>query len=415
MKHIIPVSRMDPVLVSNGMEKVLPYHLTSDFTIVAKHDGVVEKVDEKNKLMVVKYTWKENGKPMTDYQVINLNDQISKNGAGGFFITNTLKPYVTKGQKFKANEVIAANKNFFNKYSDGVKFNIGTLCKVACMSGYNTFEDSTIVTTRLSHKMASDITMEKHLLLGKNANILRMVKKGDKINVNDIIIEYDQSNDEEAINKLLANVSEDLKQDITSMSKGQIVSKYTGFISDIKIYCVSELEELSPSLKKIVSAYWADIKAKKKVLNEYKITDPSMTGNLYSYEDKPIKPLNGKVKGFTMEDGVLILIYITYHNPFSIGDKLVNFAALKGVCTEIIPLGQEFYSEFRPKEEISSFFPPGGMLARMVPSVLPTMFSNKLVIELKRKLGDIYLGEYDYTKDFDGHIDGVPDRPINHN
>ena len=408
-KHIIPVAKMDSVLMSNGFEKTLPYHLTSDFTIVAKHDGVVEKIDEKNNLMVVKYKWKENGKDKTQYQLVNLSDQVSKNGAGGFFVTNTLKPYFTKGQKFKAKQVIAANKNFFNNYNDGVKFNIGTLCKVACMSGYNTFEDSTIITTRLSHKMASDITMEKHLILGKNANVLKMVKKGDKIDVNDVLIEFDQSNEEEGINKLLANITDDLKDEISSLSKGKIVSKYSGYISDVKIYCVSELEELSPSLNKLVSDYWKDVKDKKKYISQYNIEDPSLTGNLYTYDDKPIKPLNGKVKGFDIEDGVLIFIYITYHNPFSIGDKLVNFSALKGVCTEIIPLGDEFYSEFRPKEEISSFFPPGGTLARMVPSSLVTMFGNKVIIELKRKLGDMYLGHYDYSQDFDGHIDGVPD------
>lgn len=409
-KHIVPVAKMDPVLMSNGLEKALPYHLTSDFTIVAEHDGVVEKIDEKTNMMVIKYTWKENGKVQTSNQLINLADQVSKNGAGGFFITTTLKPYFKPGQKFKAKDVIAANKNFFDKYSDGVKFNIGTLCKVACMSGYNTFEDSTVVTTRLSHKMASDITMEKHLLLGKNANILNIVHKGDKVNVNDVLIEYDQSNDEEAINKLLANVSEDLKDEVSSLSKGKIVSKYTGYISDVKIYSASELNELSPSLQKLVSEYWKGIKEKKKLISQYKIEDPAKTGNLYMYEDGPIKPLNGKIKGYDIEDGILIFIYITYHNPFSIGDKLVNFSALKGVCTEILPLGSEFYSEFRPNEEISAYFPAGGMLKRMVPSVVPTMFGNKVLIELKRKLGEMYLGNYDYSQDFDGHIDGVPDK-----
>lgn len=38
----------------------------------------------------------------------------------------------------------------------------------------------------------------------------------------------------------------------------------------------------------------------------------------------------------------------------------------------------------------------------MVPSALIAMFSNKVLIELKRKLADIYLGKdkYDYSKDF---------------
>lgn len=38
------------------------------------------------------------------------------------------------------------------------------------------------------------------------------------------------------------------------------------------------------------------------------------------------------------------------------------------------------------------------------------MFGNKLLIELKRTLGEMYLGKYDYSQDLDGHIDHVPDK-----
>jgi len=411
MKAIIPVKQMDPVLISNGFEKVFPYHLTSDFSIVAEYDGKVLSYDEQTGLMAIEYNWKEGKETRTKNAVINLSSQISKNGGGGFFLSTKLKAYFKPGQSFKAKDVLAADDKFFNNYADGVKFNIGTLCKVACMSAYNTYEDSTVISTRLSNKMSSRITMEKHLVLGPNANILKMPKPGDAISVNDSIIEYEQSNDDEAINKMLANIDDELKERITSLSRGVIRSKYTGVIEDIKVYSVSDLDELSPSLRKVVSGYWKKVKSMKDVINKLNITDPANTGNIYMMEDKPIKPVNGKVKGYDMEEGVLILIYITYVNPFSIGDKMINFAALKGVTSEIWELGKEPYSEFRPDEEISAFFPPIGLMTRKTPSVLPTMFGNKLIIELKRKLGDMYLGKYDYTQDFDYHIDGVPDRP----
>ena len=411
-KAEIPVYRMDPVLISNGSEKVVPYRLSSDFSIIAKYDGVVKEMDTENNLMVVEYQYKENGKSTTRCEVINLNPQITKNGGGGFFLANTLQPYVKPGQRFKAKDVLAANSKFFNKYSDGVKYNLGTLCKVACMSAYNTFEDSTVVSTRLSNKMASEITMEKHLILSRHANVLSFPKVGQVIEVNQPIIEYEQSSNEEAIGKLLSNLNDELKEKVSSLSKGVLRSKYTGVISDIKIYSVSELEELSPSLQAIVSAYWEDVRKKKSVLTKYNIQDPSESGNLFKMEDKPVKPAaNGKVKGFDMDEGVLIFFYITYHNPFSVGDKLINYSSLKGVTSEIVELGKEPFSEFRPDEEISSFFPPAGLIARKVPSVLPIMFGNKVLVELKRKLGDIYYdGKYDYTKDFDGHIDNVPDK-----
>ena len=203
---------MDPVLVSNGFEKIFPYHLSSDFSIVAEHDGKVLSYDENTGLMAIQYTWKEGKTTQTKNAVINLSSQISKNGGGGFFLSTKLKAYFKPGQKFKAKDVLAADDKFFDKYSDGVKFNIGTLCKVACISAYNTFEDSTVISTRLSHKMSSKITMEKHLVLGPNANVLKMPKIGDPISVNDSIIEYEQSNDDEAINKMLANIDDELKE-----------------------------------------------------------------------------------------------------------------------------------------------------------------------------------------------------------
>ena len=406
-RHLIPVKHMDPVLVSNGTEKVLPYHLSDDFSIVAEHDGKVVSYDEKTNLMVIEYTWKEGKETKKANKVINLNPQISKNGGGGFYLANTLKPYIKVGQKFSANDVLAADSKYFGNYADGVKFNLGTLCKVACMSDYNTFEDSTVISERLSKKMTSEIIIPKDVRLGKNANLIKIVKPGDKVSVNDELIVFEQSNKDESINRLLANIGEDLKEEVSELNKNVIKSKYTGYIADVKIYSVTPLEELSPSLQKVVGEYWKKIRDKKNILKKYDITKADDTGNIFMDTDEPIVPINGKVKGFNIEDGVLILIYIAYQNKFGVGDKLINYSALKGVCTEIWKEGKEPYSDYRPAEEISSFFPSAGVMARMVPSALIAMFCNKLLIELKRRLADIYLGEgkYDYTQDFDYDVD----------
>lgn len=69
------------------------------------------------------------------------------------------------------------------------------------------------------------------------------------------------------------------------------------------------------------------------------------------------------------------------------------FTALKSIIGEVIPENQEPYSEFRPEEEISSLIAPGAVLARMTPSILLTMFGNKVLVELKRKLYEIYTGK----------------------
>lgn len=66
------------------------------------------------------------------------------------------------------------------------------------------------------------------------------------------------------------------------------------------------------------------------------------------------------------------------------------FSALKSIVGEIVDEGYEPYSEYRPDEEVSTFLGPSAVLGRMTPSIIFTMFTNKVLIELKRHLEEIY-------------------------
>ena len=84
------------------------------------------------------------------------------------------------------------------------------------------------------------------------------------------------------------------------------------------------------------------------------------------------------------------LFYIKHSEPLEIGSKLANFTALKNTVDEIIPEGYEPWSEFHPEEEISTIIASNSILKRMTPSIIITLFGNKVLIELKRKLQEIY-------------------------
>lgn len=70
--------------------------------------------------------------------------------------------------------------------------------------------------------------------------------------------------------------------------------------------------------------------------------------------------------------------------------KLTFFSALKSVICRVVPEGQEPYTMYRPNEEVSAFLSPISVLARMTGSVLINMSVNKVLIELKRKVKEIY-------------------------
>lgn len=400
-KHIIPIDKSAPVLISNGSEQAIHYHLSDDFSVDAKYNGKVVELDEAAGIMVVQYTdpkgilHEDGGTTTSIYKAIDISPRVVKNGAGGFFLSNQLQPHFKQGQTFKKNDILASDKKFFsNSRLDGIRFNIGSIQKVACMSSYSTYEDSTFITKKLSEDMAADIIMQRPVVLGKNATIDYVVKPGDTVQVGDDLLRFELSFEEDSLNKFLSSIGEELKEEIKSLGKTPIKSKYSGVIEDIKVYSTVDIEELSPSLQKLVKSYHDRINKKKRIVEKYDKSKSSMkAGILFTEPTSKVETKDGKVKGTEVGEGVLIEIYIKYRDVMGVGDKLTFFTALKSIIGEVIEEGYEPYSEFRPEEEVSSFIAPGAVLARMTPSILQTMFGYKVLIELKRSLQEIYTGK----------------------
>lgn len=386
-KHIIPIEKSSPVLISNGAEQIIHYHLSDDFSVVAKQDGVVKEINDDTGNVIVQY--KDN-----THQAFNIKPRIVKNGAGGFYLSNQLVTKYKVGEKFKQNDVIAYDKKFFTPSdTSGVRFNIGSLQKVAVMGGYATYEDSTFITEKMSQDMAADIVMQKSVVIGKNSNIDHIVKVGDSIKVGDELLRFEQSFDDESLNSFLSNVGEELQEEILSLGKTPIKSKYSGTIEDIKIYSTVDLDDMSPSLRKVVSAHYNKIDKSRKQLDKYDNSQGAYKlGVMVNEPTEKIETANGKIKGSEVGEGVLIEIYIKYRDTLGVGDKIAFFTALKSIIGEVIPEGLEPYALSRPEEEISSVIAPGAILARMTPSILLTMFTNKNLHELKLQLKDIYSG-----------------------
>lgn len=314
--HMVPVANASPVLISNGAEKVLPYRTSSDFSVVAKEDGQVVEYDQKTGVVVLKY---KSGKT----QLINLNTKIVKNGAGGFFLPNTMKaPKLKKGYHFKKNDVLAYNDRFFSDSSaEGTRLNVGVLAKVACTSTYINFEDGDFVTEKLSKKLSTDVCMEISAIVGKNSNVDFIVKKGQQVNIGDPLIIYDNSSDDPNFNKMLDNIGKELKQEITGMGKTPIKAKYAGVIESIQIISTVESKELSPSLRKIVEGYWNEIRAQEA---KYKKYEKDMIST-FAFTEKagPVDAgEDGKVMGVKVGEGVYIRFFIKYRDNLDAGDKI---------------------------------------------------------------------------------------------
>lgn len=389
-RHVIPVADSDPVLVSNGFEDVERFELSSDFVVNADEDGKVIAIDEYAKLLIVEY---KSGK----HRAVNIGNHIVKNGGGGFYLNNQLVTDLKVGQTFKKDEVLAYHKNFFtNSKYNNCRANIGTLARVAIMSSYNTYQDATYITENLSERCGTKITECKQCVIGKNSNILQIVKEGDEIKVGDTLVAFDTSYDDTDLNILLDSLgdADELKDVVRENSRNTIKSKYGGHLIAIKMYSTVELEELSPSLQKIFKQYYGKINRKKKMLETYEPESKDSIvkcGLLFNETTKKIEPNKyGTIRGQQVEDSVLIEFYLEEMEPLETASKIANFSGLKNTISEIIPRGYESYSDWMPERKIDSIIAENSILKRMTPSIINMGWGNKMVVGLKEILRDIW-------------------------
>lgn len=378
-KHVVPAKRYDELLITNGADEALAQVISNDFAFKAKEDGKVVEKDLETGVIVLEY---KNG----EHDIIDTSNNIAKNGGGGFYINNKLECDLSVGQKFKQGDVIATNKKFFNNHDGSAIYKSGTLAKIAIMSGYYTYEDSAMITKKLSKDMTAEVCQKQDVVIGKNSNIGYIVKIGDHVEVGDPLVTYDDSYEDESINKLLANMNKGTRDQLLNMGKIPKKSHYSGTIVDIKVYYTTDLSELSPSLRKTINEINSINKKKRSVIEKYTKIE-STTAQL-----EPVSKVEakyGKVKGVDVGEGVLIEFYIAYEYTMGVGDKLTMFTALKSVVCKVVPEGQEPYSEHRPNEEVSAFLSPISELARMTKSIEQQMFGNKILIELKYIMQDI--------------------------
>lgn len=392
----VPVKNGSPVLMSNGSDELCKYYLSSDFVVMAEKDGKVIDYDPDAKIMIVEY---KDG----THRAINLDKNIVKNGGGGFELSNVLVTDLKVGDTFKANDTLAWHKDFFKKIpGQGVRMCVGALIKVALYSCYNTYEDGDFITEKVSHMCETEMVFRIKANIGKNSNIFSMVSVGDEVAVGDPLIEFDESFEEADINELLASLgdNEELKDAVIQNNRNTKKTDKSGIIEDIKIYSASDLEDLSPSLRKIVSDYYKRIDKKTAILNKYdKSNSIVKCGMMITESSGTTTPDRyGNIRGEKVRDGVLIEFYVKHAEPLEVGSKVANFSPLKNVVGEVIAKGYEPTSEFRPEESVDTTINPSSILNRMVSSVVPTILGNKCIVELKKSLAVIWNGAGEFEK-----------------
>ena len=240
--------------------------------------------------------------------------------------------------------------------------------------------------------------VKKERYLPKEANIYNVVSPGTPIEEGDPLMIFQNAFEEKDANALLKAITDEEIDAISDLGRIHVRSKLTGIVQDVKIYRTCELDELSPSLKKLVMAYEKKIKEKRNKLSKLNVDGL----NRVLEADYKLDPV-GNLKG--APDGVMIEFYLKCTDKMGIGDKLVYSAALKGVIKDIFKEGEEPTTDFRPDEYVEGFITTSGVNARMVSSIIINGLINKGIIELTRKCQE-HLGiKWKYLYDMEANED----------
>lgn len=373
-KHDMRVQAGDPLLLTNGMDDALVNFTPDYFSVVAKDDGKI--VERTNDHIFIKYN---NG----EVEYVSLKNKVYKNSDGGFYTSIKLAPYDNLKNTVKKGDLIAYDpKSYTVKtgYDDNPSYNQGSIAKVAIVNSDDGFEDSCAVNNYISKALSSEVITQVPVSLNKNTNVFNLVKVGQKIEEGEPLMIIQNTFEDNDVNILLKNLVDD-EDTVTSLGRIPIKSHNTGTIEDIKIYRTCEINELSDSLKKIVTAYEKEQNKIYKSIEKYDPSKAKRYANNYKLDT------TGKLK--KLEDGVLIEIYVKYIDDFGIGDKLIFLGGQKGVAKDVWTKETNPYSEYRPEETIDAIASMISFDKRMITSSLQYCLAYKGLIELDRQVKDI--------------------------
>lgn len=378
--HIVSTEGAQPVLISNGVDELVPAYLTEEFSYVAREDGQVIDINED--YMIIQY---KSGKK----KAINVGHKPSFNSGSGFYVDNKLQTNFEVNDKFQQGDILAYHEKFFSKDSDGiVRMNVGPLAKVAFAGLYSTYEDAGLVTTKMSKKLETKLSMMQSVKISAMDDIEKVVKPGTEVEIGDPLVVFGLGDTgDKSVDNFLKAFQNKESNDIIDSAKRVIKAKHAGTVTDVRMYTTKSMDKLSPSLFNIFDEYFKTNVKKRKILDKHdKTNSVYKLDTLYTLPTEPLKGTT--IKGQTCD--VLIEIYIEHADEASVGDKLAIYGASKQVLSEVVPEGMEPYTETRPDEEVSLFVTPSAILKRMIPSLLITASGNKVLIELKRKIKEIW-------------------------
>lgn len=334
--HITPIRNASIPYVRTSYDLVLGSRVDDKFVTVASGNGTVIEVTDKE----IKVAYKGEDKTTT-IETYKLLTWYSKEEGGSTF-KHTLVPSVRKGTKLLKDHVIMYDDAFFAPDSydkTRVAYKSGVNLLVGFVEDRETHEDSTALSKKTSELMSQDSIKVMSIEVESDKEIMDLVKVGDSVNPSMSVCKI--------MDTILANKDFDSEtmNIIQNLQANAPSIKYEGVIDHIVVYYNCEIEDMSPSLKKLT------LSSDKKLKETIGFT--GQVDNSYSIKGKPLPKGNVQIK-----------VYIKVDDDMGIADKAIFANQLKCTVGDIYDL-----VETEDGDEVDALFSTISVQARIVGSV----------------------------------------------
>lgn len=373
MTHTVPTIEHDNLRIRTGFEKVIAHRCNNLFAYTAKQDGVVLDIDENLKTVKIKYK----------DDTVKVFSYATQFGECPDIVT-TQKQVITvkKGDKFKKDEVLRYNPEFFTVDPDDarqVDYSLGVTGTVAFVDTASTFEDSNVVTRKFADRLGIEPIVLRNVPIPINSEIHDFKFVGSKVEVTDPLIVFEMTEATDISNMDLDEASMNYLEKLNRQSPK---AKYSGEIVKIRVFYGEPLDTMSVSLsntiKKVVKNQNALAKYAKGSENDYDFTESS------------ILPKETKYKGTALEAGQIIFqFFIKEYTEQNAGDKIVIDSSLK-TTTSVVR--DHIAKGAITGENIDVLFSASSLSNRIVLSPLIVGISEKVLSKMEDDIVDMYLG-----------------------
>ena len=359
--HTVPIVGQDVPYITTGYDYVLPKRVGGKFVSLAKADGVVTKITPNG--IKVKY---DDGS--TDgFRLGTITSKIE----GG---TGYIHEHVTdlrKGDKFKKDDALTYNSNYFGKSildDKNLMYKTGTTLTTIISGNTAVMEDSATIFSHATDKLAT-VTVKELKYTVKFDNVIK-----DPLKVNDETVAHtpmlfimDSVSDEMG---LFNKTALDTLKDVSTMSPK---AGYVGTVVDVKVFYNGEYKDMSSSLKKLVE--YSDSILKDKAVSSGSDVHTGLVNNNY------------KVRGKTLKvNEAVIIFYLKVPEKMGVGDKGIFGNPLKST----VGVSPNTVNTTEDGTVIEAEFGYRSDQARVVPSSLINATAITLLKKIQKEAVNIY-------------------------